>query len=125
MIGISVTAPDGTIGVLTLLPIVPNRLSSARFLRRENLFEHFMRPAAVRPRAGEVEERTSADLTGHSDLAAVQFNDGSCNGKAHAGALNSHPLIPPAIEFLENHVLLDVVNPRPMIRNTGNYLTIA
>jgi len=50
-------------------------------------------------------------LAGEAHRAAVQFDDRSGDCESHAGALHGDPLIPSAIELLENHRLFGIVYP--------------
>ena len=54
----------------------------------------------------------------------MRFDDGLCDGETHACTLHTVALSLAAIELVEDHHSLEVVNARAAVSNTGNELSL-
>src|SRR5271167_4081137 len=71
-----------------------------------------------RRRQAESKDGTLSRAANDTDGSPVGFDDRLRNRQTHTGAVDTGPLLFPAIEFFKDVVDFPVVDPRPLVRNT-------
>ena len=71
-----------------------------------------------RHRQEEIKYRSTPQLAGNADLAAMRFHNRARDGQAHARTLHPVSLVLTPIEFVENQNLLHIVDARSLISDT-------
>src|ERR1700704_6345305 len=86
-----------------------------------------MRPSygsfrSTRNRKGEREDRAMTQLARHSDGSLVSRHNRLRDRQAHPGATHKIALIFPAIDFVEYHALLEIVDARTAVSHTCGHV---